>query len=127
VFLTCKAAKETIVSKRMKTAVAELQASQSLLLSGELDPRVLSEFRDVLNRVRNVAWAAHQSVAGKANGEDPASVGTLLATERVRTAYQLCCLIQQDLGKEDIEFQKGQLSELHTVTKKLEKALKERL
>lgn len=120
-------AKESSVYEGLRSAIAEMQASHSLLLSDELDPRVLSEFRDVLNRVRNVAWAAQQSVASRVAGEDPSSVGSLLAAERIRAAYQLCRLIQEDLSKNEIDFQKGQLSELHTVTKELVKQIKQRL
>jgi hypothetical protein len=120
-------AKDSDVFERLKTAMAEMQASHSLLLSDDLDPRVLTEFRDVLNRVRNVAWAAQQSVAARVTGEDPSAVGSLLAAERIRAAYQLCRVIQEDLSKNEIDFQKGQLSELHTVTKELSKQLKERL
>jgi spore coat polysaccharide biosynthesis protein SpsF (cytidylyltransferase family) len=120
-------AKDSDVFERLKTAMAEMQASHSLLLSDDLDPRVLTEFRDVLNRVRNVAWAAQQSVAARVTGEDPSAVGSLLAAERIRAAYQLCRVIQEDLSKNEIDFQRGQLSELHTVTKELSKQLKERL
>ncbi len=120
-------AKDSPVFEGLKTAIADMQASHSLLLSDELDPRVLTEFRDVLNRVRNVAWAAQQSVAARVAGEDPSAVGSLLAAERIRAAYQLCRLIQEDLTKNEIDFQKGQLSELHAVTKELAKQLKDRL
>ena len=115
------------VSERLNTAIADLQALQGLLLSGDFDPRVLSDFRDALNRVRNVAWAAQQSVAARVSGEDPSAVGSLLAAERIRAAYQLCRVIQEDLTKNEIDFQRGQLSELHTVTKELSKQLKNRL
>ena len=126
-FVGGEQAKDTPVFERLKTAIADMQASHGLLLSDELDPRVLSEFRDVLNRVRNVAWAAQQSVAARVSGEDPSAVGSLLAAERIRAAYQLCRVIQEDLTKNEIDFQRGQLSELHTVTKELSKQLKNRL
>jgi len=104
-----------------------LRTLQGLLFSDDLDPRLLSDFRDALNRVRNVAWAAQQSVEGHISGDDPSAVGTLLAAERIRTAYQLCRSIQQDLSQDEIEFQKGQLSELHTVAAELTRHLKDRL
>jgi spore coat polysaccharide biosynthesis protein SpsF (cytidylyltransferase family) len=125
--MAAEPSKDSPVSAGLQTAIADIQASHGLLLSDELDPRVLTEFRDVLNRVRNVAWAAQQSVAARISGEDPSAVGSLLAAERIRAAYQLCRLIQEDLTKNEIDFQKGQLSELYAVTKELAKQLKSRV
>ncbi|MGA3195267.1 MAG: hypothetical protein ABSD39_09725 [Terriglobales bacterium] len=125
--MAAERSKDSPVSAGLQTAIADIQASHGLLLSDELDPRVLTEFRDVLNRVRNVAWAAQQSVAARISGEDPSAVGSLLAAERIRAAYQLCRLIQEDLTKNEIDFQKGQLSELYAVTKELAKQLKSRV
>jgi len=125
--MAAERSKDSPVSAGLQTAIADIQASHGLLLSDELDPRVLTEFRDVLNRVRNVAWAAQQSVAARISGEDPGAVGSLLAAERIRAAYQLCRLIQEDLTKNEIDFQKGQLSELYAVTKELAKQLKSRV
>jgi hypothetical protein len=125
--LDCESVKDSAVSERLRTAIADMQASRGLLQSEDLDPRLLTEFRDVLNRVRNVAWAAQQSVANRLAGEDPTAVGSLLAAERIRAAYQLCRQIHEDLGNNEIDFQKGQLAELHTVASELTKQLKDKL
>ena len=50
----------TETSERLKTTIAELAGIQSLLLAGELDPHILADFRDAVNRVRNTAWAAYR-------------------------------------------------------------------
>jgi hypothetical protein len=63
------------VSRRLATAITELRGLQKLLLSGEgLDPRILTDFRDALNHVRNTAWSAQQYIASQATNQDPASV-----------------------------------------------------
>ncbi len=49
------------------------------------------------------------------SGEDPSALAQLLAAERVRAAYQLCRLIREDLSRDDIELQKGQLTEVAAV------------
>ncbi|HLW84457.1 MAG TPA: hypothetical protein VKR60_04525 [Candidatus Sulfotelmatobacter sp.] len=107
--------------------MTELRAVQKLLLSAEVDPRVLTDFRDALNRVRNTAWAAQQSVASRQLDEGTEGVVSLLAAERVRTAFQLCRSIQGDLGRNDIRFQRGQLTELYGAATQLTEQLKERL
>lgn len=124
--MNCEAA-QIPVSNRLKAAISDLRTLQGLLASDDLDTRLLRDFRDVLNRVRNVAWAAQQSLEVQLSGNDSTTIDTLLAGERVRAAYQLCRSIQEDLGRDEIEFQKGQLSELHAVAAELTKNLKTRL
>jgi len=87
------------------------------LLSGDLDPRILADFRDALNRVRTAAWAAQQYMACKETEQDSGSVLSLLVGERIRAAYQLCEAISDDLRPTDIEFQAGSLVQLYEVTK----------
>jgi hypothetical protein len=59
----------TAVPSRLEKAISELQGLNELLLSGDLDPRVLANFRDALNRVRTAAWAAQQCAARKETAE----------------------------------------------------------
>jgi len=117
------------VSDRLKSAVKELRQLDKLLVHGDLDPRILSDFRDALNRVRNTAWSAQQYVSLKDAEQDSHSVLTLLAGERIRATYQLCQALEGDLGSADIAFQPGQLLQLcsaaRSLTKRLEEAVQE--
>jgi hypothetical protein len=117
-------AKNPAVSLRVRSAINELRALHRLLRCEDVDPRLLSDFRDALNRVRNTAWAAQQSAANKLLEKGPTSVASLLASERVRAAYQLCRSLREDLEGDDIEFQKGQLAELYGVVNELTAQLK---
>jgi len=108
------------MSRRLEKAISELRKLQKLLVAGEgLDPRILADFRDALNRVRNTAWSAQQYVASRATDEDPAGVLSILAAERVRCAFQLCQTIQADLANNDVKFQAGPLIQLHLATQSL--------
>jgi hypothetical protein len=108
------------VSRRLAKAIPELRRLQNLLLAGEkLDARILTDFRDALNHVRNTAWSAHQYIASQTTDQDSASVLAVLAGERVRVAYQLCQAIQADLKSGDIKFQPGQLIQLSSAAKSL--------
>jgi len=111
------------VGSRLEKAISELQGLQELLSSGDLDPHILADFRDALNRVRNSAWAAQQYVARKESGQDLPSVRSLLAGERIRAAYHLCRSVRDDLKRTDIEFQAGTLVQLHEVMKTLTEQL----
>ena len=112
-------------SERLKTAIEELSGIQSLLVTGELDPRILADFRDALNRVRNTAWAAYQYAESKITGKDSGSIISLAAAERMRATYQLCQAIQEDLASTDVHLQAGQLIRLHAATKTLTEKLDE--
>jgi len=107
----------------LKQAIGELQQLHEVLLAGDLEPRVLTDFRDALSRVRTVAWAAQQYLACKETEQDSTSVLSLLAAERVRVAYQLCQAISEDLKRTDIDFQAGSLVQLCEVTKALAEQL----
>jgi len=110
-------------SERLKTAIDELSGVQSLLLSGELDPRILADFRDAVNRIRNTAWAAYQFTESQITGKDTGSIISVAAAERMRATYQLCH--QEDLASTDVHLQAGQLIQLHAATKMLTEKLHE--
>ncbi len=112
------------VSHRLEKAITELRGLQELLLSGEgLEPSILTDFRDALNRIRNTAWSAQQYIVLKATDQDSTTVLSILAGERVRAAYQLCQAIQADLKSDDARFQQGQLIQLYLAAKALSKQL----
>jgi hypothetical protein len=122
----CESPGAVAVSRRLTKAIAELRSLHKLLLSGEgLDARILNDFRDALNHVRNTAWSAHQYIASRATDQDSMSVLSVLAGERVRVAYQLCQAIQVDLKSNDIKLQTGQLIQLHLAAKALTEQLDE--
>lgn len=120
-------AQRTQVSERVASAITELHALQEPLLSGEVDARVLTDFRDALNRIRNTAWAAQQSAAAPLFDSGASTVASYLTSERIRAAYLLCRSLRDDVCRDDIEFQKGQLVELYGVAKILVEELKGRL
>jgi hypothetical protein len=105
-------------SDRLKAAIEELGGIQSLLVTGELDPRILTDFRDAVNRIRNTAWAAYQYAESKITGNDR-NIISIVAGERIRAAYQLCQAIQGDLETTDVHLQAGQLLQLQAATKAL--------
>lgn len=107
------------VSVRLQSATSELHEVEALMASADLDARILSDFRDAVNRVRTTAWATQQYAETKDTERDPSKVLSLLAGERVRAAYQLCRAIGQDLGRPDLRFQPGQLLQLRTAAKEL--------
>lgn len=115
------------VSEELANVITELRALQEPLLTAEVDPRVLSDFRDALNRIRNTAWAAQQSANAPLFDQGAATVASYLTGERIRATYQLCRSLHGDICRNDIEFQKGPLVELYVAAKVLVDELKDRL
>jgi len=108
------------ISLRLQNVTNELRQIQDVLVSEkELDSRILSDFRDAVNRVRNTAWGLEQYANSKTAETDPNAVLTVLAGERVRVAYQLCKHVQSDLANPEIQFQKGRLLHLRDATQEL--------
>lgn len=114
----------TQTSEKLQVITEELRRAQSMLTTQtEFDPRILTEFRDALNRVRTAAWAMQQYVEHQMEEKDPNGVITLLAGERVRAGYQICKLISEDLHNDDVKIQKGQLLELNDAVQQLAQEL----
>ena len=108
----------------LELAIVELQRLHEVLLSDDLEPRVLADFRDALNRVRTAAWVAQQYVIRNETEPDSNSVLSFLVGERIRATYQLCQAISDDLKRTDVEFQAGSLVQLYEATKALTEQLK---
>ena len=110
----------------LQNVTNELRRLQDLLmLAEEMDPRILTDFRDVVNRVRHTAWAVHQYGALIADEKDSNPIASILAAERIRTICQLCKLLDSDLNNPEIHLQDGQLFGLYTSTQELGQRLRE--
>ena len=89
---------KTNVTERLRDITNELREIEEMLVSEKLESAVLTDFRDAVNRVRTTAWAVAQYFEAPNDREQPASVLSLLADERVRVTYRLCRLIDADLA-----------------------------
>ena len=95
------------------------------MLVEDLDPRILTDFRDAVNRVRHTAWAVHEYGELIANEKEANPIASILAGERIHTICQLCKLLAADLGNPEIHLQDGQLFGLYNTTQDLGHRLRE--
>jgi hypothetical protein len=109
---------------RLEKAVSELKSVQKLLLSDRLDAGILEEFRDTLNRTRNIAWVAKQYMTRSSVGDNVNDMPALLAGERIRAAFQLCRALTEDLQREGIDVPVGTMVQLHDAARALVTTLK---
>lgn len=106
-------AKESSVTVRLHAATAELRELEQLVKSGDLDSRVLSEFRSAVDFIRTTAWAVQQWVGQKQQQDgDPYSVLPILSAERVRRATQLTRDLSLDLQAVEVTVETEGLAQL---------------
>jgi len=82
-------AKDTIET-RLKATTAELLDLERTLMSGDIDVRVLRDFRDAVDYIRKSAWVIQEWQDRQAHHHDTSTVLPLLTMERVRRATDLC-------------------------------------
>src|ERR1700676_2028579 len=97
---------------RLRKTTAELQRLDQEIKSGNIDPRVLREFRDSVDYVRTTAWAVQEWQERQAQYHDTATVLPLLVTERVRRALQLCAAITNDLKQSKLTSETAGIEDL---------------
>lgn len=110
------------IAARLQTATANLVELEKLVKAGDLDPRVLQEFRDSVDQVRATAWAVQQWIGLQEKG-DPYSLLPILSEQRVRRATQLARDLTIDLEGVDVGLETRGLKELYQAVSRLQEKL----
>jgi len=111
------------LTMRLQVANAELQELARLVVSGDLDPRVLSEFRNSVDDIRNTAWAVQQWIGAKEKSGDPYAVLTALTVQRVHRATKLATDLSLDLQTAEITADTEGVGELFQAVDDLKRRL----
>ena len=91
------------ITARLEAATGELQRLEDLVKSGDLDSRVLSEFRNAVDHIRSTTWAVQKWVGlSTESGGDPFSVLPIMSAERVKRATQLSNDVSLDLQSVEV-------------------------
>jgi hypothetical protein len=107
----------------LKAATDELQKLEQLVLSGNCAPRVLHEFRDAVDSIRQTAWAVQQWNELKTQNRDPYTILSQLSSERVRRATQLTKDLTIDLESLELGLETEGLQKLFEAVKALHERL----
>ena len=89
-------------SQRLEAVTAALRELEQLIRSGNIDARVLHEFRESVDHVRTTAWAIQQWIALGEHHKDQYSVLPMLTLERVKRAAQITHDLSLDLDCTDV-------------------------
>ena len=85
------------VNLQLKKTGVELQKLEKSLRSEGIDLRLLNEYRDMVDYIRTAALAVQQLREHQLHGHDDSDVISVLVTERVRRATNICLEIGADL------------------------------
>lgn len=85
------------VNLQVKKTSVELQKLEKSLRSEGIDLRVLNEFRDAVDYVRTAAVVVQRLREQQMHGREDGEVASLLISERVRRATNLCLEVITDL------------------------------
>lgn len=106
------------VNFRLKKTSAELVRLNHLMQSGNIDARILREFRDAVDYVRKTAWAAEEWQERQLQRRDPSTVLPLITAERIRRATQLSDAISADLAAHEVT---GETTGMHDFFRAVER------
>jgi hypothetical protein len=91
------------LTERLASATAEIQQLEKLVKSGDLDARVLSEFRNAVDHIRTTTWAVQKWVGlNFQSGGDPFSVLPTMIEARVRRGTQIADNLCLDIQSNDL-------------------------
>jgi phosphoribosylpyrophosphate synthetase len=111
------------VAERLQAATTELQGLEQIILSGDFSPRILSEFRNAVDNIRQTARAVQTWIGLQQQNRDPYSVMTALSADRVRRATQIAKELTIDLQAMEIDFETEGLRELFQAVEELRERL----
>ena len=111
------------ISQRLLASTTELQELEKLVRSGDFSPRVLSDFRDAVDNIRQTAWAVQNWIGLKEQQRDPYSVLSSLSEERVRRATQIARDLTVDLQSLEVGLETEGLAELFRAVQALHECL----
>jgi len=100
------------VSERLKDTTRELLELEQQVRSGDCAPRVLTEFRQAVDSIRQTAWAVQQWTELQQTHRDPYSVLSVLSEERVRRATQIANDLTIDLESLELGIETEGLAKL---------------
>jgi hypothetical protein len=100
------------IAGRLQRTTEELKVLEQLLVSGDFSPRILSEFRNAVDSVRQTARVVQMWMGLQQQHRDPYSVMSALSADRVRRATQIAKDLTVDLQSLEVDFGTEGIAEL---------------
>ena len=111
------------IAERLRHTTEELKLLEQLIVSADFSPRILSEFRNAVDSVRQTARVAQMWAGLQRENRDPYSVMSTLSEDRVRRATQIAKDLTIDLESMEVDFGTEGLAELFRAIEALHERL----
>jgi len=111
------------IADRLQCTTEELKTLEQQIVSGDFSPRILAEFRNAVDSVRQTARIVQLWMGLQQEHRDPYSVMTTLSEDRVRRATQLARDLIIDLQSLDVDLDTEGLTHLHQAVEELHERL----
>ncbi len=113
------ASDRTDISGRVYKSAEELRAIETLLHSemADVDPRILTEFRQAVDHARETAWAVQTWIEMRKQHRDPFTLMPLVEKRRLRQAVFLLKELLMDYQSSTITHQTEGFADLNTAVK----------
>jgi hypothetical protein len=100
------------IAERLEATTEELKALEQLIVSGDFSPRILGDFRNAVDSMRQTARVVHMWVGLQQQHRDPYRAISTLSEDRVRRAIQIAKDLSLDLQSMEVDFGTAGLPEL---------------
>ncbi len=111
------------VNFQLRKTSADLLRIEGAIRSGNIEPRILMEFRDAVDYVRKTAWAVQEWQERQLQRHDPHTLLPLLTAERIRRATQLSEAILADLSAHEVNSETPGIGEFFRAVKRVHESL----
>jgi len=111
------------IAERLRRATEELKILEQLIVSGSFSPRILSEFRNAVDSVRQTARVVQMWMGLQQEHRDPYSVMSTLSADRVRRATQIAKDLTIDLQSLEVDFSTEGIADLFQAVVELHERL----
>lgn len=112
------------LTARLQQASADLKDLETAMMGGEIDPRILLEFREAVNHIRHTTWAVQQWMERCHNKENPFDLVGIFVAERVRIATLVVHELVVDAESLDLEMGTTGIQDLAREVRSLARHLK---
>ncbi len=111
------------IAERVQRTTEELKTLEQLIVSGDFSPRILSEFRNAVDSVRQTARVVQMWMGLQQQHRDPYSVMSTLSEDRVRRATQIAKDLTIDLQSLEVDFGTEGIAKLFQAIEELHERL----
>lgn len=114
---------ESGLSPRLAKLTSEVRAVEEIMKSGDVDTRVLAEFRRAVDQVRLTAWVVQQWFERQAQQKDPYTLLPQLTKERMRRMAQLSTDLALDIDTAEVTHEEEGIVQLSEAVGRLHERL----